>query len=624
MINSPIGVYREESFTSNMFNGNFKQIHAYKIDQWHQVVFEFYNLQWNIEENEKWMYGTYGGTIAHNRSSYRIINPIIVEDANIVYGLYTFTDACGVFKGNINNGVIGLKEQISTIEEKTDALSSEVDNIKGLIVGGTSKNTFEYNNSKDTISYITSPFDDDNNLELGVTIHRESKPFYVNGLFNFSSLNLVNKNDNRKTLVSIVQDDITPANFNRAYHGANHGNSDLRLCACQAHGKTFADIGSVWSNGDNNYTIVGIEDENNLYLLGDNTKTYPVFNMNRAPVGTYTHINGATNISSFTVTDSAVAQLKPATRLQDIRIYADDKLITENGKYEFSELKVCEIYDIKNVADILSRIKDSVGTYISNPPFGELENIPSVARMSISYIFKSASQWFMAISFTALQNMEFHFFGFTQQQILSGSNIKLYIPKLLPINNGFSNVDFRTYIPLEVSSNIIATSEYWENPNLPPDRWIETNDNVAVHSGYLFDYGVGGDNRKDNISEALHLYTTKKMYPRGANTKIQLNEGNGIGAVVWRTYIPISKINKSGILCINSFEYGNGLYIYADFNKPGIYDINIDNRYIGKEVYVFENSGNVKLMTPISTSKIYIKVNTNEPMYGYIVMQIKP
>ena len=73
----------------------------------------------------------------------------------------------------------------------------------------------------------------------------------------------------------------------------------------------------------------------------------------------------------------------------------------------------------------------------------------------------------------------------------------------------------------------------------------------------------------------------------------------------------------------NTFEFNNKLYIYADFNAAGLYEVNIPEGYIGNNVEVFENSSNVSLLTPLSSNTILVKVDTNTPMYGYLVAQIK-
>ena len=65
------------------------------------------------------------------------------------------------------------------------------------------------------------------------------------------------------------------------------------------------------------------------------------------------------------------------------------------------------------------------------------------------------------------------------------------------------------------------------------------------------------------------------------------------------------------------------MYIYADFNQTGIYEITIPDSYLGKTIEVFEKSDNITLLTPISNRKVLVKVDTANPQYAYMVAQIK-
>jgi hypothetical protein len=167
------------------------------------------------------------------------------------------------------------------------------------------------------------------------------------------------------------------------------------------------------------------------------------------------------------------------------------------------------------------------------------------------------------------------------------------------------------------------TSEYWESETAVPDRWLQISPYVGLHSGFMYDYGIGGLKRKELIDNAFYLYTSRKIYPRGIDSKIKVNSGDCYSAVVWRNYIPVSKINKNGIISVNQFEYNRAHYIYGDYNQSGVFTINIPPKYVGKPIEILESSSNVSLLSNISTSDLLVKVDENTPMYGYIVMKIE-
>ena len=268
------------------------------------------------------------------------------------------------------------------------------------------------------------------------------------------------------------------------------------------------------------------------------------------------------------------------------------------------------------------KIKSLVGTFVANPIYNQL-NADKVARHSLNYKFISADKCLVNTNFIAYQNIEIGHFGFIQQSILSGSNVKMYIPKALPIMDGATQKDFRTIVDHNVvNSTMNLTSEYWENPLLPPDRYIQASENIAFNGGYLFDYGIGGTKRKDFVNNAFFLYTSRKVYPYGIDSKITVNAGSKYNAVCFRVYTDVQKFNVGGIINQNSFEYEGGLYVYTDFNNSGYFEITIPDKYIGRLINVLEKSTNVDVLSETSNSKILVKVNSAVPLYGYVILKI--
>lgn len=308
-------------------------------------------------------------------------------------------------------------------------------------------------------------------------------------------------------------------------------------------------------------------------MLSDNVFIYPKFRFAGPASGeTLTHVSGAAHTGNIVITASVVQQFYSSLRVADLSVYVDGEKITENGRYAFKHLDICENYDVLNPASVLEKIKAGVGTFTSNPNPNSFTTADKVTRHSITYGFNNAAEWRIATNFVAYQDIIISYFGFTQMAAIQGANRKMYLPKTLPING----IDFRQIVDWSsLSIALDLTSEYWENPNLPPDRWLEFSDSIGVHSGYLFDFGVGGNNRKDFVNNAFFLNTTLKCYPHGIDNKITVNGGDVFSAVVWRSYLDRSKINTGGIIATNVVEYDGKCYVYGDFNAAGTYEISI-------------------------------------------------
>ena len=154
-----------------------------------------------------------------------------------------------------------------------------------------------------------------------------------------------------------------------------------------------------------------------------------------------------------------------------------------------------------------------MGTFSANPTYNDLGQDKNT-RFSLVYKFTTGGQCMIATNFIAYQNIDIGYFGFIQQGVLDGSNVNLYIPKTLPIMDGSTEKDFRTIADHNtVTTSMFLTSEYWENPLLPPDRWLQFSENVGLFIGYMFDYGVGGVNRKDMVNNPIWIFTTRKNVP---------------------------------------------------------------------------------------------------------------
>lgn len=594
-------------------NCNYTAKRGYNDDKYCQIILDIDVITWKLPEEAgirpsiqlswqqtKWI-----------NKSFVMINQQLLLDNRIGSGVFVCPD--------IENVIDFYYPE--TIDDRLNKHDEQIKDLYNRTKSQTKKNVLLYNSDEDAFSYITSPFNEDYDIELEF-VCRRSYALSKNPCFNFNAVYLVNKKTGDKTEVHNNQDDIAPANFNSTYIGANHGCDAPRLVTCTNHGKTYADIGSEWTNGEHKFYIIGIIDENSLLIMGENSAAYPKWNFYKINKGeSLSHLSGATNTDTISVENSVLYQLRPSLKIASLKAIVDGQEITGNGEYQFDELNICEIYDVFNAASILDKIKAKVGTYSSNPIYNEL-GADKVSRHSINYKFTSADKCFVGTNFIAYQDINMGYFGFTQQSVLSGQ-IKMYIPKALPIMSGEVKNDFRSIVDYNnVAADMRFTSEYWENPVLPPDRWIQASDNIAFNAGYLFDYGVGGDKRKDAVNNTFFLYVSRKIYPYGIDSKLTVKAGDVYDAVCFRIYSDINKFNKDGIINTNVFEYEGKLYIHADFNKAGFYDIDIPDKYIGKVVQVFENSDNVKLMTKISNSKLLIKVESSDPMYGYIVMQI--
>ena len=517
--------------------------------------------------------------------------------------------------------------------EPEDYIAHECLAVSPVKVENTSR--FIYNPAVGATSSVLSYFDENNDFSSDFIVRRDrGVSGGVSECFNLVNNVLVNKTTNQRVSVGGMSDDICPYNGSLAsYIGANHGIMQTYKCTVSGHGKTFADIGSLWNNGSYNFILADIIDNNNILLVSENQQNYPVWQFIEPTKTTYQHVEGAAHTSSFTVSNTAVLQGKPILKIEGTRIFVDGKEIeNEVAKtYLFSsEVKICQNYMIANPASIIEKLRLNVGTFTDHPVFSELEDVDFFVKLSISYIYTDARHLYIATTLAFLQDTQNGYFGFSQFAPLQNPNsTRLYIPKLLPLNNP----DYRTNPVFASAQNTSYPVNYWEDADKLPDRFIMTNDTTVYSAGYLFDIGIGGEKRKNFTGLALNIPTTRKLYFRGLDSsKVNLTSpdgnssraGEAYSMVVFRHYAPLADENKeAGVFLSNIFEYNNSLYIYIDFNAAGLYAFDIPAEYVGKEVEVYETRSNVKLLTKIASDTITVKVDEGTPMYGYLVAKIK-
>jgi hypothetical protein len=503
--------------------------------------------------------------------------------------------------------------------EINSAVSEVIDNLPYV---SPKENELTLDFTPGNTSSILSDFDANYDLILQFNLLRNGSGSGNPG-FNFLYAKVKNKSNGNETTVHDCQDDICPTDFGGQYIGANHGGYGRMLITSNSHGKDYSDIGSIWSDGTHQYVLVGINNENRIYLIGENTAVYPLFSFAQASsTATFTHISGATHTASFTASAKTVAQWWPAYATPTTKVYLDGKEVTTSGTYKFREMVISEVYDVLNPASCLEIVKTNVGTYIENPKPGNLSGADKYSRHTITYTFHGADKCIVATSITAYQNIGDGYFGFIQQAMLENAS-KLYIPTVKSMEGGSVQVDFRLPVTIDatINGNVIKKTDC-EKPLLPADRWLQYSNTIGFYAGYLFDYGVGGNNRAAVLGDGvIHISNATKMYPRGVG--IEMEALDNYSAVCFRNYLPIGGINTGGIIAKNLFEYKDALYIYADFKAAGMYEIDIPEKYQGRQVEVFDKRDNVTLLTQNAASTILVNVATSDPMTGYIVAKIK-
>jgi len=200
--------------------------------------------------------------------------------------------------------------------------------------------------------FIRTYFNANKDLVRTMALHGNA-----NGAANLTTAKLILKNENIDATgerFHVMNDSIPPAfqvdvatneaHFNVA---GNHGLKSITdITTSSPHGKTSADLGSIWvdATGWEFYlikivspTVLRIACKPQIIEGKDKVKINPVSPLN--------YVSGGFNTEEIQFSGNSY-EYKPSIRNVNVNLYIDNQLITENGDYSGEEVKVTEFYEV--------------------------------------------------------------------------------------------------------------------------------------------------------------------------------------------------------------------------------------------------------------------------------------
>ena len=450
-----------------------------------------------------------------------------------------------------------------------------------------------------------------------------------NGALNFVESYLINKADTILTTTTRLQgtgnDDACPVFVNGVYIGANHGAPQLRIITAMSHGKTVNDVGSVWNDGTNDYVLLKIVDNNNLWFFPENRnaddKDWDFPNM---AGNTLTHVSGAINTGNINSTTKTASQLKPAMKNITHNFIADGRLITADGYYRCAELKIYETYDINDVASMLEVLKNNqpVGGYTTQPDLLQGDVI-----ITVKNTYEAVKGGFIVYSdLIPRKACNFNFYGIVQSRYIQPgwiSDYKRYIPHTTVVNDGADDWDFRLApsILTPYAAGFNFTEELWENAIAPVravDIITDGTTTVNFNLGYL-PAGASAD-RESAVNNGWFLHTTRKNYPNFITgdkindiTVTELGANQVFSGAAYRVYTA-PEAGETNTLFI---KHGNNGYLTGDFHNTGYFRFTVPDNLIGKAITVINKSDGVEILGNILQGTLDVVVGSLTNGYAY-------
>lgn len=407
-----------------------------------------------------------------------------------------------------------------------------------------------------------------------------------------------------------TNDDIAPYLVDGSHRGGIHSLYGCRLNT-GAHGKTQADIGSVWANGGVQYVLLRIMSPNQLFVARLDSDI-------DAPTGTYTHVSGAVNTASFTCGLSVRESFYPMISNRTLTISVDGTTVSGSaGIWSYSSSVVfAEAYDVLDRSDVLNwfRTNGSGGTLnVTGSPLFSVE---------ISYRFDPEGNLTVAQTFTAKKSVTVNRIYGLQMQLAAATGF--YVPKATAFTQGgftldYANIESRVTNASEVildTTNTLAGGLYL-------DRAISFNGNNGLAVGFLpVQIAEPASRRSTYVTSGnagISIATNGKMYLSAVSKGNHvLTAGQSYSFTGYRNPV-IRDATRTDVYAVRS---EHGAFLYADWHNKAFSDaIPVPADFVGRVFSIVEKSSNVTVVPGVLAETLSVGVAASGS-YGYLVIKL--
>lgn len=420
--------------------------------------------------------------------------------------------------------------------------------------------------------------------------------------------------------IATMSDDVAPLSIAGAQIAANHGYMGGRITLA-SHGKTVADIGSLWTDAiARECIILDIPDANTIVMTQTITNTSFI-----ASNLVFTHKSGAVNTATINATSVASVQVYPVLNKHKTTLSADGiPLDYKNQEITYKrDFTVSESYGLLLKSDIVAYVIANKGKKITS-----YESIAPFLQFNNSYAFDSDGGCTITSDFVVLKATSLGNFMMLQSVKIAGSALTYYVPKTLPFTQDAINYDFTKGVDIALTQKptvaINFTPDKVDQTVNPVDRYIQRSSIGGFSLGLLPVLDAEPTRRKTlTTTKAGSVNTTLKIYHALVDTASisNLAVGDYFGGKGYRNYFQITDTSKIAAYAVYAKDAD---YYFIDY-KPSISKVDIIDlppRLQNREFTVHEKTNNVSVLSKATTSQLYLNV-VNSPSAGYIVLKFK-
>lgn len=384
--------------------------------------------------------------------------------------------------------------------------------------------------------------------------------------------------------LAISTDESPALTVNDAHIGANHGQPGALCIEAPGHGKTMADVGSLWRDeAGTQWTLLHVEDDI-LTVMSENIgPSYDAYAFKKEPDGALSYVENGENTAPIP-TDGAKwgVWLQPVNRYQKRKVYVfkEGTLLPFRTSTECEYAEIHEEYDIVHPVSLVETLRHCrpEGGY-TFPRYGAVGK----PMIHVNGVYRIEGDGTVIYHFTHTKCADVHFGTsmaamFQEKQDAFGGGVHRYIPKLKPLITPEGTFDFS--IPYDISpgpfpANCSTPASTWESPDAPPDRIVdylrdaEGHDRLGFACGYLPLYDGVPEIRSKTLACAVHIIRTRKGYPFFMSGDVP-----GAHGIAYKKYFATDTDRAS----VYTIPAEGKTYIYMDFFAENTLEIPVNGK----------------------------------------------
>ena len=408
-------------------------------------------------------------------------------------------------------------------------------------------------------------------------------------------------------------DDIGPPSINGTYIAGNHGYFCVDKITATGHGKTTADIGSVWSDAKGRtYVLVFVYDVNTLGFVMFNQKSMESGKMGcgNPEVGTeMTHVSGATSAESVTIEAVEGTQLWKCWNNYTLKLFVDgveQDLSTDKIVYG-NRIEFVTDYNTIYIPAMLEYLMANVGNNTDESHHSD-EIADYYFRTSVNYQFNRNGSMSQYNSHYFNKDVSVGYIGLVQSIALANTPYT-YVPDtqydVLTLHDGSTSQYFYP--------------ETWRDQGKVPYRYYQFEDETADKGMCLaYDRTIGwgrNDLRLAHTTYAGFYYTSRKMYPAFISGG-KLTKGTFFDGLAAR--IPLYKYDED-LTAFGWYWCGEDIILMIDTHNSVNKEIALPDYMNNTRIEVLDKSESVDFgQTYVFNGKLRFKSEG----YGFLVVRL--